>query len=241
MGSIKAVILILASAVLVSCGMPEDNTEETLQGFWIESTGKSHAQVFGKTIIFSSILRSYPKRSFNIIPSGSKKYIVLDGKSSTILLKDNLLSLTVSGVFGKESKTFIKAPNILSDQLKGRFQTYVQYDEFHTDWSEIIERAGDTATVDQLILYHHNKEFRRERFSESIMIEHGFILITEKTQLALGGSIIDEYYIKSLSDGDLVLFKPSNATQFREIRHKRSANPQHPPIPEGYTHQIFTR
>ena len=97
MGSIKAVILILASAVLVSCGMPEDNTEETLQGFWIESTGESHAQVFGKTIIFSSILRSYPKRSFNIIPSGSKKYIVLDGKSSTIELKDNLLSLTVSG------------------------------------------------------------------------------------------------------------------------------------------------
>ena len=167
--------------------------------------------------------------------------MILDGKSSSIILKDNLLSLTVAGVFEKENKTFFRAPLISSEQLDGRFQTYVQYDEFHTDWSEIIERENHTATVDQLILYHHNKEFRRERFSESIMIEHGFILITEKTQSAWGGSIIDEYYIKSFSDGNLVLFKPSNAMQFREIRHERSANPQHPPIPEGYTHQIFTR
>ena len=241
MGFIKLVILILVSVVLTSCGVPKHKTEEALQGFWIESAGESHAQVLGKTIIFSSILRSHPKLSFNIIASGSNKYIVLDGKSSTILIKDNLLSLTVSGVLGKENKTFFKAPKILPDQLNGRFQTYVQYDEFHTDWSEIVNRDSDTSIVDQLILYHHNKEFRRERFSESIKIEHGFILITEKTQLAWGGSIIDEYYIKSLSDGNLFLFKPSNAPQFREIRHKRSVNPQHPLIPEGYTHQIFTR
>ena len=107
--------------------------------------------------------------------------MILDGKSSSIILKDNLLSLTVAGVFEKENKTFFRAPLISSEQLDGRFQTYVQYDEFHTDWSEIIERENHTATVDQLILYHHNKEFRRERFSEAIMIKHGFILITEKT------------------------------------------------------------
>ena len=238
---IKVVTFFLASALMMSCGVPKDKTEEMLQGFWVESTGESHAHVFGKTITFSSILRSNPKRSFNIMPISINKFIILDGKSSSILLKDNLLSLTVSGVFEQESKTFFKAPYVSSDQLNGHFQSYVQYDEFHTDWSEIIERENDTATVDQLILYHHNKEFRRERFSESIMIEHGFILITEKTQSAWGGSIIDEYYIKSLTDGDLVLFKPGNATQFRQIRHKRSVNPQHPPIPEGYTHQIFTR
>lgn len=237
----KVITPFVASAILTSCGVPKDTTAEILQGFWIESTGESHAHVFGKTITFSSILRSNPKRSFNIMPSSINKFIILDGKSSSILLKDNLLSLTVSGVFEKENKTFFKAPYVSSAQLNGHFQSYVQYDEFHTDWSEIIERENDTATVDQLILYHHNKEFRRERFSESIMIEHGFILITEKTQSAWGGSIIDEYYIKSVTDENLVLFNPSNAMQFREIRHERSANPQHPPIPEGYTHQIFTR
>ena len=237
----KVITPFVASAILTSCGVPKDTTAEILQGFWIESTGESHAHVFGKTITFSSILRSNPKRSFNIMPSSINKFIILDGKSSSILLKDNLISLTVSGVFEKENKTFFKAPYVSSAQLNGHFQSYVQYDEFHTDWSEIIERENDTATVDQLILYHHNKEFRRERFSESIMIEHGFILITEKTQSAWGGSIIDEYYIKSVTDENLVLFNPSNAMQFREIRHERSANPQHPPIPEGYTHQIFTR
>ena len=226
---------------LTCCSKPESGRAKAAQGFWVESSGASHAQIFGRTVIFSSISRDLPKLSYNIAPNGPTNFIVLDGRHSEIVMDDTLSSWSVTGVFGEKNKTFLKAPNVSTDDLNGRFQSYVQYNEFHTDWSEIIDRDNGLGEIDQLILYHHNMEFRRERFSESMHIKDGFILISERTQLGWEGSIIDEYYINSVTDGGLVLSKPGNASKFREIRHKRSIDARHPKVPEGYTHQTFVR
>ena len=238
---LKFIAFATTASALSSCVKLDSNPVEALEGYWIESSGVSHAQILGQTVIFASIARGQPTLSYNISPNGPNKFTVLDGKSSMIIVDDNASSWSIAGVFGEERKTFLKAPKISTEDLNGRFQSYVQYNEFHTDWSEIIDRDNGLAEIDQLILYHHNMEFRRERFSESMQIKDGFILISERTQLGWEGSIIDEHYIKSISDGGLVLFKPGNASKFREIRHKSSINPRHPIVPEGYTHQVFTR
>ena len=237
---LKFIAFAMTASALSSCVKLDSNPVEALEGYWIESSGVSHAQILGQTVIFASIARGQPTLSYNISPNGPNKFTVLDGKSSIIIVDDNASSWSIAGVFGEERKIFLKAPKISTEDLNGRFQAYDQYDEFNTDWSEIIDRDSGSATIDQLILYHHNMEFRREKFSESFQIKLGFILISERTQPGWKGSIIYEYYIRSLSDEALVLSKPGNVAQFRGTRQKRSSNPRHPLVPEGYTHQLFT-
>ena len=112
---LKIIAFATTAAALSSCVKLDNNPVAALQGYWIESSGVSHAQILGQTVIFSSIARGQPKLSYTISPNGPNKFAVLDGKSSMIIVDDKVSSWSIEGVFGGERKTFLKAPKISTE------------------------------------------------------------------------------------------------------------------------------